>query len=55
MAPRDDEQEQRALRAIEAIGAGANIGDEAFRLANEFTDRHTSRFTTWLRSRRRRG
>ncbi len=47
-----DEQEQRALRSIEAIDAGADIGDEAFRLANEFTDRHTSRFTAWLKRRR---
>ncbi|WP_295843584.1 hypothetical protein [uncultured Microbacterium sp.] len=47
-----DDQEQRALRSIEAINAGADIGDEAFRLANEFTDRHTSRFTAWLKSRR---
>jgi hypothetical protein len=44
-----DDQEQRALRSIEAI----NAGDEAFRLANEFTDRHTSRFTAWLKRRRR--
>ncbi|MEX8032777.1 hypothetical protein AB6V29_07085 [Microbacterium sp. 20-116] len=48
-----DDQEQRALRAIEAINAGADIGDEASRLANEFTDRHTSRLTAWLKSRRR--
>lgn len=48
-----DDQEQRALRSIEAINAGADIGDEAFRLANEFTDRHTSRFTAWLKRRRR--
>ncbi|CAN3702496.1 MULTISPECIES: hypothetical protein [unclassified Microbacterium] len=47
----DDEQEQRALRSIEAINAGANIGDEAFQLANEFTDRHTGRMTAWLKRR----
>lgn len=47
----DDEQEQRALRSIEAITAGANIGDEAFQLANEFTDRHTGRMTAWLKRR----
>ncbi|WP_279366553.1 hypothetical protein [Microbacterium testaceum] len=47
-----DDQEQRALRSIEAINAGADIGDEAFRLANEFTDRHTSRFAAWLKRRR---
>ncbi|WP_295850720.1 hypothetical protein [uncultured Microbacterium sp.] len=50
-----DDQERRALRSIEAINAGADIGDEAFQLANEFTDRHTSRFTAWLKRRRRRG
>ncbi|OZD38597.1 hypothetical protein CH252_32190 [Rhodococcus sp. 06-1477-1B] len=49
----EDEQEKRALRSIEAINAGADIGDEAFRLANEFTDRHTSRFTAWVKSLRR--
>jgi len=56
MAHRDahDDQEQRALRAIEAITAGANIGDEAFRLANEFTDRQTSRLVAWLKRHRRR-
>lgn len=48
-----DDQERRALRSIEAINAGADIGDEAFQLANEFTDRHTSRFTAWLKRRRR--
>jgi len=49
-----DEPEQRALRSIEAIANGADIGDEALQLANEFTDRHTSRFGAWLKRRRRR-
>ncbi|MFN3950376.1 hypothetical protein [Microbacterium sp.] len=49
---RDEEsQEQRALRSLRAIDEGADIGAEAFALANEFTDRHTGRFTGWLRRR----
>ncbi len=51
----DDEQERRALRSIEAINAGADIGDEAFQLANEFTDRNTARATAWLKRRFGRG
>ncbi|MDT0118360.1 hypothetical protein Q9R20_15350 [Microbacterium sp. PRF11] len=51
----DDEQERRALRSIEAINAGADIGEESFQLANEFTDRHTGRATAWLKRRFGRG
>lgn len=42
-------QQERALAAIAAINAGANPTHEAYVLANEFTDRHTGRFTAWLR------
>jgi hypothetical protein len=45
-------QEERALEAIWAIGAGADPTAEAFRLSNEFTDRQTARFWAWLRRRR---
>jgi hypothetical protein len=51
MARDDDEQEQRALRSIEAINAGADIGAEAFQLSNEFTDRHTDRMKAWVKRR----
>lgn len=53
MAQPDDErpetQEERALRALRAIHEGADLTEEAMTLANEFTDRHTGRFTAWLR------
>lgn len=49
MARDDDEQERRALRSIEAINAGADIGAEAFQLSNEFTDRHTDRMKAWVK------
>jgi len=57
MADENDESpRQRALRSIKAMSDGANIPDEAFQLSNEFTDRHTARFTAWLKRRvRRRG
>lgn len=51
MAHDDDEQERRALRSIEAIHAGADIGAEAFELSNEFTDRHTDRLKAWAKRR----
>ncbi|MCM3614791.1 hypothetical protein M3672_10130 [Microbacterium enclense] len=46
-----DEQERRALRSIEAINAGADVGAEALALSNEFTDRHTDRMTAWVKRR----
>jgi hypothetical protein len=45
-------QQQRAIRAIEAIMAGANPAVEAELLANEFTDRQTARLSKWVRGRR---
>lgn len=47
----EHEQEQRALRSIQAINAGADIGSEAFDLSNEFTDRHTDRMKAWVKRR----
>ncbi len=46
--------EQRALRALRAIDDGADIGAEALKLSNEFTDRHTARLSAWVRRLRRR-
>jgi len=42
-------QEERAMRALAAIWGGADLTEEAMKLSNEFTDRHTSRFTDWMR------
>lgn len=53
MDPGPDSPEQRALRALRAIDDGADIGAEALKLSNEFTDRHTARLSAWLRRRRR--
>lgn len=48
--PDDDPetQEERALRAIANMRAGADISDEALRLSNDYTDRQTRRFKLWL-------
>ncbi|MCI9858011.1 hypothetical protein [Microbacterium proteolyticum] len=48
--PDDDgeTQEERALRAIANMQAGADISDEALRLSNEYTDRQTLRMKEWL-------
>jgi len=43
------EQEKRALDALASIHAGADLGEEALALSNEFTDRHTARLRAWLR------
>lgn len=37
------------MRALAAIQGGADLTDEAMTLSNEFTDRHTARFTSWVR------
>lgn len=42
-------QEDRAMRALQAIWGGADLTEEAMKLSNEYTDRHTAQFTTWLR------
>ncbi|MET0295776.1 MAG: hypothetical protein ABW024_00130 [Microbacterium sp.] len=54
-ADEPETQEQRAMRALEAIWGGADLTQEAMTLANEFTDRHTSRFSGWMRRVFRRG
>ncbi|MCJ1707289.1 hypothetical protein [Microbacterium sp. VKM Ac-2923] len=48
--PDDDSetQEERALRAIANMQAGADIPDEALRLSNDYTDRQTRRLKLWL-------
>jgi hypothetical protein len=53
-ADRELTPHERALEAVKAINAGANPTYEAYVLANEFTDRHTARFSVWLRRLRRR-
>jgi len=45
-------QEQRAADAISAIFSGADLVEESTKLANEYTDRQTSRLASWFRRRR---
>ena len=47
--PREETQEERAVRSLQAIFGGADLTAETTRLANEFTDRQTGRLTGWLR------
>ena len=42
-APRAETQEERALRALRNVFAGADLTDETMTLANEFTDRQMGR------------
>jgi hypothetical protein len=42
-------QEQRAIETINAIAAGGDPSLEAFRLANDFTDRQTAKLSAWFR------
>ena len=42
-------QEQRAMRAIEAIFSGGDLAAETLQLSNEFTDRQVERMTRALR------
>jgi len=42
-------QEQLAAEAISAIFSGADLVEESTRLANEYTDRQTSRLSSWFR------
>jgi hypothetical protein len=46
------EQQSRALAAIRAVQAGADPTDEALRLANEYTDKHTLRLLSRFRRKR---
>jgi hypothetical protein len=41
-------QQQRATETINAIAGGADPSMEAFRLANDFTDRQTAKFSAWF-------
>jgi hypothetical protein len=45
---RASEQEQRALQALDAIMKGGDLTEETMSLSNEFTDRQTARFSTWV-------
>jgi hypothetical protein len=47
--PREETQEERALRSLHAIFGGADLAAELMQLANEFTDRQTGRLKNWLR------
>jgi hypothetical protein len=39
--PREETQEERAERSLQAIFGGADLTAESLQLANEFTDRQT--------------
>jgi len=49
--PREETQEERAVRSLQAIFGGADLTAETTQLANEFTDRQTGRLKSWLRRR----
>ena len=47
--PQEETQEERAERSLQAIFGGADLTVESMQLANEFTDRQTGRFKSWMR------
>ncbi|MGK9146781.1 hypothetical protein KXS11_04035 [Plantibacter flavus] len=47
------EQEARALRALESIMNGGDLGKETLDLSNEYSEGVWARFTTWFRGLRR--
>ena len=47
--PREQTQEERAVRSLQAIFGGADLTAESMQLANEFTDRQTGRMQRWVR------
>jgi hypothetical protein len=47
--PREEAQEERAVRSLQAIFGGADLTAESMQLANEFTDRQTGRLKRWVR------
>ena len=47
--PDDETQEERARRALDAIWSGGDVGAESSRLANDFTDGQTERFSRWVK------
>ncbi|HXH32978.1 MAG TPA: hypothetical protein VNJ54_01045 [Plantibacter sp.] len=48
------EQEARALRAIESIEQGGDLGRETLDLSNEYSDRVGARFRAWIHGVKRR-
>jgi hypothetical protein len=44
-----ESQQQRAIRAIEAIFAGGDLAAETLQLSNEFTDRQVARLKKAIR------
>lgn len=48
------EQEARALRALESIRNGGDLGKETLDLSNEYSDGLRTRVAGWLRGVRRR-
>lgn len=48
------EQEARALRAIESITQGGDLGRETLDLSNDYSDRVGTRFAAWIRGVRQR-
>lgn len=47
--PLEETQEQRAMRALEAIFRGGDLTAETTQLANEFTDRQSGRLKQWMK------
>ena len=45
----DESQQQRAIRAIEAIFSGGDLAAETLQLSNEFTDRQVERLKKAIR------
>ena len=50
-APKDETQQQRAMRAIQAIFSGGDLAAESLQLSNEFTDRQVERLKAAVRRR----
>ena len=50
--PRAETQQERALRSLRNIFAGADLTDETMTLANEFTDRQVDRMKGFWRRRK---
>ena len=48
------EQEARALRALESIKNGGDLGKETLDLSNEYSDGLGTRVAAWFRGARRR-
>lgn len=48
------EQEARALRALESIRSGGDLGKETLDLSNEYSDELRTRVAAWFRGARHR-